>query len=203
MDQPRRRHTSMYGQRMFFRWCRKALRGDQAASRFLVKLSVIELEAGRPLSQGQGRFLARLIKSPDNYAKLMIETEKRKTRKRGRPFDSENLDRRREYLRSVIPNVSGKIFKPFFGSDVTERSALMVAYLHSQGHPMNVVGTADKESAVVLVAEVTGRSTRQLQRDYAKHKAAISQSGDSLERGRVIYESRKTLANISASHRHK
>ncbi len=162
---------------MFCHAYRMALRGDQEFSRRLVKLALIYLKDGDLPPPGLRRYFLRIVESPKEYAALM-KSPSRTTR--GRPSADSHM----------LPQL-GK--KRFLGQEKTEQNALMVAYLHSLGHPINELGNDNYESAVVLVSAITGRSIRSLQRDYYMHKSKISIN--SLTRGKELYDHRRLNPN--------
>ena len=165
-----------------FRRYRRALGGNLSAHRALVRLARLYLKHRRLLPPGLNRYFLRAIEDPADYAARM-RVPRRTTR--GPP----GLDSRRTF--SLLDDER----KVFFGQAPTEKNALMIAYLHSKRHPINEATTNEKESAVVLLNELTGRSTRQLQRDYYRHVDRISRT--SLSLGEALYKHRQSIARRS------
>lgn len=166
-----------------FRCYRAAIRGDHRASRTLILLAVGMLKRRTLPSKGLHRFFLRAIADPEKYAEIMNSTEPKK--KRGRL----SLDDQ------AFKPLYGIQRKKFFGSLPTEKNALMIAYLLSEGHPINeAMGQNGKESAVVLLSELVDRKPRALQNDYYRHKAKIGGRETALQLGKTLFEAKKKLA---------
>jgi len=115
------------------------------------------------------------------------------TKRRGRPSIDD---------KESTADIVGLSHLKRFGSLPTESNALAIHHLLLQGHTLNIAGSLEKESAVELLAELTGRSTRSLQSDYAKHKRAILQMGSQSaeESARVAYQRLVSLAELRRIH---
>jgi len=163
--------------------------GDRRAARFLVKLGSNLIGKGDSLPPRLRAFFLRVLNDPAWYVEIMT-TERKKSR--GRPSIDSG---------STAEVVGLRISTPF-GSRPTECNALAIHHLLLQGHTLNIAGTLEKESAVELLAELTGRSTRSLQSDYAKHKRAILQMGSQSaeESARVAYQRLVSLAELRRIH---
>jgi len=72
---------------------------------------------------------------------------------------------------------------------------MAMIYLVSLGHPINAAPAGGKESATVIVSELTGRSERSLQDDYYRHRDSLSKDRFVLVRGELEL---KALKNIAA-----
>lgn len=154
----------------------------------LVKMAVYDLQNGRLPPRGLNRYFLRAIEDPADFANKMEIVDQPK---RGRP----SLDnRRRASLLDADPKV-------FFGRRPSEKHALIVAYLHSIGHPINEASgrNNNRASAVVILAELTGRSLRSLQRDYYLHRKKIEGRKSALDLGQALYIRLEILRNLKAA----
>ncbi len=156
--------------------------------RFLVKKAVYDLQNGRLPPRGLNRYFLRAIEDPADFANKMEIVDQPK---RGRP----SLDnRRRASLLDADPKV-------FFGRRPSEKHALVVAYLHSIGHPINVASGRNnkRESAVVILAELTGLGARSLQRYYSQHLKKIEGRKSALDLGRALHIRLEILRKLKAA----
>ncbi len=167
---------------------RAALKGDTLAANFLIGLAISFLERKTPLPSGLGRFFVSKLKDPEEFYR--ITTYKPKA-KRGRPSIDDD---------SIAHRVGLKM-KRRLGPTRSQENAMIVAYLVSQGHPINEVGADDKESAVVLLSELIGRSVRSIQNDYYKHRGALKNRESSLHLGESYLHKRRVLRDLRKKHR--
>lgn len=163
---------------LLFRTYRASLKGDRSASRSLIDIAIAHIESGRRLPAGLRRFFVAKLKDPEEFFRIATFS---KPKKRGRPSQDE---------KHLSNNIGLKIAMPF-GALPSERNALMIAYLVSQGHPINEWGPVNRESAVALVSQLTGRSTRSLQGDYYKHRVDIEGISSAASWGRSEFENQR------------
>lgn len=164
-----------------------ATSGNDRAHQTLVQLAISLLKKGRLPPHHLLDYLLKAIDDPGDYASRMKEVVP--PAKRGRPSIDDSS-----------PRVDLGFGKSFFGQAPSERNALMIAYLRSIGHPINAAGRAEKESAVALLSELTGRDTRSLQRDYYRHKDKLSGTDLQLDLGRVFLMGKRRLHEMRTSH---
>lgn len=169
---------------------RAALKGDLLAAKFLIGVALASLEKSRLPPPGLNRFLLRTLENPDRFTKIMKAKRKMK---RGRP----DIDDQSFFAITGLRTST----KSYFGQKPSERHALALAYLISLGHPLNEAGNSKMESATVIVSELTGRSYRALQADYAKHQARMRCYKTALQRGSLEYKRLTTLARLRSSRR--
>tara|TARA_R100001377_G_scaffold80670_1_gene59719 strand:- start:765 stop:1319 length:555 start_codon:yes stop_codon:yes gene_type:complete len=175
------------GYNFFFKTYRAALNGDLHSTLALTELAAAFLDDQKLPPPGLTKFLVRLLKDPERLRRILAF---KPDKKRGRPsIDDE----------SILNAVGFRTGKVFFGEKKSERYALAIAYLMSQGHPLNEAGTVEKESAAVMMSKLTRRSVRSLQDDYGKHKSKILKSKSLLQSGALEYKRLNVLARYKAS----
>lgn len=154
----------------------------------LVKLAKHDLKNGRLPPRGLNRYFLRAIENPAEFAEKMEQVNQPK---RGRP----SLDNRR---RATLLDADPKVF---FGRRPSEKHALVVAYLHCIGHSINEAPGRNNNgaSAVVILAELTGRSPRSLQRDYYLHRKTIEGRKSALDLGRALYMRLELIRKLKAA----
>jgi hypothetical protein len=157
--------------------------GNDRSHKFLVKVAIVSLKEGKlPPSDLLEYFLAA-IDDPETFAKKMREV---KRTKRGRPPDDDKT-------LTVDVGLGDK----FFGSKPSHKYAMILAYLVSIGHPIGQVPKKGKESAIALLSDLTGRSTRSLQRDYRENRHRLSGSKKQLDLGCAYFEAKQYFQKIS------
>lgn len=134
--------------------------GNDRAARSLMRIASGLIKDGHALGPRLRGFFAKVLEDPARYAEIMTFKPKKP---RGRP----SIDR------DTTAEAVGLEHRQRFGARPTESNALAIHHLLLQGHVLNEASKTEKESAVVLMNELTGRSARSLQADYAKHKQAI------------------------------
>jgi hypothetical protein len=90
--------------------------------------------------------------------------EHKPKKRRGRPSVDD---------KAITADVVGLQHLMQFGARESETNALAVHHLILQGLTLNTEGSRTKDSAVDVISELTDRSPRSLQSDYAKHKETI------------------------------
>ena len=169
-----------------FRTYRAALKGDELATKFLLELAIASLEQMRVPPRGLNKFFLRTLQDPNQFKRIMKATLKLG---RGRP----SIDDR------DLLTTTGLRAKTLFGYKPSERHALAITYLIAQGHTLNESGNFDKDSAAVIMSELTGRSWRALQDDYSKHKKKIDGLEFAVGRGESEYKRYIALAKLKSS----
>lgn len=135
--------------------------GERRAARTLTKIALGQIESGKALPPKLRAFFLGLVTHPTLYAEIM---EFKPKKRRGRPSIDDDL---------ITADVVGLQHMMRFGARASETNALAVHHLILQGQTLNADGSRDKASAVDAISELTGRSARSLQGDYAKHKTTI------------------------------
>jgi len=159
----------------YFKTFRAALKGDDEAIQALFEWAKVSLRNGELPSSGLNRFFLRILDDKNLYAKA---TKIKVTpKKRGRPSIDDRVSKR--------PALDGFKFKKDKNIEESEKLALMIAYLLSEGYLINEIAAKNKESAVEYLSTLTGRSSRSLQTDYYKHKLAFIDNPDALEFGKI------------------
>lgn len=154
---------------------RAVVMGDIKAALFLRDWAITIMRDGQPLPRGMSKLFARVATHPH-----IANAKKPPKQGRGRP-SIDNKPTAHEKFPFLIR-------KRFFGEKPSEKIALMVAYVASQGHPLNREGNRSKESAFVLVARITNLSTSSIENYHSMHRNKVHQRGSSaIGLGEALY----------------
>lgn len=153
---------------------RAVVTGDIKAASFLRNWAISIMRDGQPLSPGMSRLFARIAAQPNSAC------AKKPQNRRGHPSIDDTPTTREKY--PFLTN------KRFFGEKPSEKIALMVAYVASQGHPLKREGNRSKESAFALVAGITHLSASAVEKYHSMHRNKVRQGGCSaIELGEALY----------------
>lgn len=149
---------------LYFRTYRAALKGDLLSANFLLHQAMLFLNEHKLPPKGLTRFLVRYMNNPkDLYQALKQQPSKKRGRTpHGEAFSIESIGFRFPASNKIMPQ--------------SEKNALMIAYLLSEGYLINEAGSPEKPSAIEYLTAITNRSARSLQYDYYKYKDKIDGS---------------------------
>lgn len=179
---------------LYFRTYRAALKGDLLSANFLLHQAMLFLDEHKLPPKGLTRFLVRYMNNPKDLYQAL---KQKPSKKRGRPplgevFSVESVGFRLPGSKKIMPQ--------------SEKNALMIAYLLSEGYLINEAVSSEKPSAIEFLTGITSRSGRSLQNDYYKYKDKIdSRNNNALRLGKDFLKfaimKRDALDRIKKSNR--